>query len=92
MIANWNAVLAFACIIFAVCGALKNRRTKLIKVEKSKYFVAGGIVSILIVGASLMFIVLKVFGDLAMLIGYYDGAIAYPSWYISDHPTDYMVQ
>jgi energy-converting hydrogenase Eha subunit A len=73
MIANWNAVLAFVCIIFAVCGALKNRRTKLIKVEQSKSFVVGGIVSTVIVGVGLSFIVVKVFGDLIMLIGYYKG-------------------
>jgi hypothetical protein len=73
MIANWNAVLAFVCIIFAVGGALKNRRTKLIKVEKSRSFVVGGIVSAIVVGTGLSFIVVKVFGDLVMLIGYYQG-------------------
>jgi ABC-type phosphate transport system permease subunit len=38
------------------------------------------------VGAGLAFIVVKVFGDLIMLIGYYNGWLAYPPAYIAAHP------
>lgn len=38
LMATWTAVLAFAYIMFAIIGAMRNRRTGLVKVEKNKYF------------------------------------------------------
>ncbi|WP_255565866.1 APC family permease [Mycoplasma sp. E35C] len=38
LMATWTAVIAFAYILFAIIGAISNRKTKKIKVQKSKFF------------------------------------------------------
>jgi ATP/ADP translocase len=36
VIGNWNAILAFVCIVFAIVGCFVNRFTKKTKVKKNK--------------------------------------------------------
>ncbi|WP_255565868.1 APC family permease [Mycoplasma sp. E35C] len=38
LMATWTSVIAFAYILFAIIGAIKNRKTNRIKVQKSKFF------------------------------------------------------
>ncbi|GHU48821.1 hypothetical protein FACS1894218_6750 [Bacilli bacterium] len=78
IIGNWNAVLAFACIIFAVLGAVINRKTKHVKVVKSKTFLFGGIVSTIVVGVGLLTVVMNSIGNFAYIVGYYKETIPYP--------------
>lgn len=70
LMANWTSVLAFACIVAATIGCLKNRKTKKVKVEKSKVFVPCAWVSIVIVGISLLFIVVATIANIG-LVSYY---------------------
>jgi hypothetical protein len=59
--------------MLAVIGVMKNRKTNEIKVKRSKYFIFGGIVSLTIVGASILFIPIQSVGNLVYLIGYNQG-------------------
>jgi hypothetical protein len=59
--------------MFAVIGVMKNRKTKEVQVKKSKYFIFGSIVSLTIVGASIIFIPIESVGNLVFLIGYAEG-------------------
>jgi hypothetical protein len=72
-------VIAFAIIMFAVIGVMKNRKTNHIKVTKSKYFMFGGTVSLIIVGIGILFIPIQSIGNLIYLIGYVNGSILVPS-------------
>lgn len=47
LMATWTSVVAFAFILCAIVGALKNRKTNDIKVEKNKLFVPMGYSAIL---------------------------------------------
>jgi hypothetical protein len=69
----------------AVIGALHNRKTNLIKVTKSKTFIIGAIISSLIVGVGLLFVVVNTFGNFIYTLGYYQGFIPYPDWYIANY-------
>lgn len=48
LMATWTAVLAFAYIMFAIIGAMRNRRTGLVKVEKNSYFMPMAICAVFI--------------------------------------------
>ena len=48
LMATWTAVLAFAYIMFAIIGAMRNRKTGLVKVEKNKYFMPMAICAVFI--------------------------------------------
>ncbi|GHU32569.1 hypothetical protein FACS1894166_06180 [Bacilli bacterium] len=84
LIGNWNAVLAFVCIMFAVFGAIINRKSKQLKVAKSKTFMFGAIVSTVIVGVGLLAVMVNSAGDFVYTLGYYQGFISYPPDY---HPS-----
>ena len=67
LMSTWVSVLAFAFIVFAIAGALRNRKTNAIKVEKTKYFVPMAISSILLVSISLFFTFFEPIADLFMV-------------------------
>jgi nucleoside recognition membrane protein YjiH len=73
--------MAFACIIFAVIGAIINRKTKQVKVEKSKTFLFGAIVSAIIVTIGLSFVIIDSVGNFVSIWDYYKYN-DYPSWYL----------
>ena len=73
VIGNWNAVLAFVCILFAVIGCLVNRFTKKIQVERKRWFVLGAIVSTAILGCALIYTVVDACGNIAIVYGYWKG-------------------
>jgi amino acid transporter len=69
---NWNALFAFVCVTFAIIGALRNRRTHKVKVEKSKVFLPAAIIAITIVGLGIIFVFINSFADLGISINNYN--------------------
>ncbi|MDE5617498.1 MAG: APC family permease [Ureaplasma sp.] len=67
LMSTWVSVLAFAFIVFAIAGALRNRKTNAIKVEKTKYFIPMAICCIIIVSISLFFTFFEPIADLFMI-------------------------
>lgn len=72
VIGNWNAILAFVCIVFAIVGCLINRFKKKVVVKKSKFFIAGAIISISIVGVAMLYYVVDAFGNLGIILRDYN--------------------
>lgn len=70
LMANWTSVLAFACIVVAIIGAIRNIKTKKVKTVNDKNFKWASWVTILIVGISLLLIVIQTFANLG-LVSYY---------------------
>lgn len=67
LIGNWNAILAFVCVVFAIVGCFINRFKKKIKVEKSKWFITGAVVSFLIVGIAMLYEVVEACGNVVII-------------------------
>ncbi|GHU32970.1 hypothetical protein FACS1894166_07390 [Bacilli bacterium] len=63
-------MFAFMCIGCAQIGALINRKTKRVKVERTKSFVPCAIISIIIVSISLLFIIVSSFADIGFDIAF----------------------
>ncbi len=55
LMATWTALLAFAFITFAIAGAVKNRSTGLVKVQKTSYFMPMAICTIVINAIAIFF-------------------------------------
>ncbi|MDR3163816.1 MAG: APC family permease [Mycoplasmataceae bacterium] len=70
-ISNWNALLAFVCITFAIYGAVRNRWTNKVKVKKNKLFLPSAIIALFIVSFSLIYVFVNTFGDLGWEIKNY---------------------
>ncbi|MDR2823488.1 MAG: APC family permease [Mycoplasmataceae bacterium] len=70
LMANWTSLLAFACIVFAMIGALINRKTNRIKTDRRKSFVPAAYISIVIVGLGLIFVIVQSFANLGLVIHY----------------------
>lgn len=67
IIGNWNAILAFLCIVFAIVGCFINRFKKKVKVTKNKWFVFGAILSVIIVGVAMLYYIVDACGNVAIL-------------------------
>lgn len=67
LMGTWTALLAFAFILFAIIGALKNRKTNLVKVEKSKFFTPTAMLSILTISLPIFFTFFAPIADLFFL-------------------------
>lgn len=67
LMGTWTALLAFAFILFAIIGALKNRKTNLVKVEKSKFFKPTAMLSILLLSLPIFFTFFAPIADLFFL-------------------------
>lgn len=72
LMANWTSVLAFACIVAGIAGALKNKKTKKVKTCDDKNFNWASWITIIIVGYSLVMIVIQTFANLGLVV-YYAG-------------------
>ncbi len=70
LMANWTSVLAFACIVVGIIGALRNKKTKKIKTCNDKNFNWTSWVTIIIVGYSLVMIVIQTFTNLGLVLYY----------------------
>ena len=67
LMGTWTALLAFSFIMFAIVGALKNRKTNFVKVEKSKFFKPTAILSILLLSLPIFFTFFAPIADLFFL-------------------------
>ncbi|MGL5246507.1 MAG: APC family permease [Mycoplasmoidaceae bacterium] len=67
IVANWTAVFAFAFIVAAIYGGIRNRKTQKIKTEKYKNFMPVAIISVLIMSVTLFFTVLTPIIDLMLI-------------------------
>lgn len=82
LLAVWTTIFAFAFIVFAIAGGLKNRRTNKIAVQKNKHFVWAAIASIILIGLSLLFTVLQPFADTMIYLARYSSL---PESFINDN-------
>lgn len=67
LMANWTSIFAFLCIVFATVGAMINRKTNKIKVAKVKGFWFCSIVSIIIIGVAILFIIVATITDIVLI-------------------------
>ncbi|MGL5640606.1 MAG: APC family permease [Mycoplasmoidaceae bacterium] len=67
IVANWTAVFAFAFIVAAIYGGIRNRKTEKIKTQKYKNFMPFAISSVLIMSITLFFTVLTPIIDLMLI-------------------------
>ncbi|MGL4616691.1 MAG: APC family permease [Mycoplasmoidaceae bacterium] len=67
IVANWTAVFAFAFIVAAIFGGIRNRKTKKIETQKYKNFMPFAIISVLIMSITLFFTVLTPIIDLMLI-------------------------
>ncbi|PAK21273.1 hypothetical protein CJJ23_02910 [Mycoplasmopsis agassizii] len=67
LMSSWTSVIVFLFIVFAIYGALKNRKTQHIKVEQFKYFKLFAYISIILVGISMLVTVVVAFFDLSLI-------------------------
>jgi amino acid transporter len=59
-------------VTFAIIGALRNRWTHRVKVEKSKVFLPAAIIAIIVVGVGIIFVFINTFADLGISIKNYN--------------------
>lgn len=69
LMASWLSVFVFVFVMLPIVGALKNRKTNKIKVEKSKNFVPFAWIAIIMVSIAMIIQVLIPIIDLFLLIG-----------------------
>lgn len=67
LMATWTSVAAFTFILFAIFGALRNRKTNEVKVVKSKIFVPMAICAIITMAAPIFFTFFQPIADLFFL-------------------------
>lgn len=67
LMATWTSVLAFTFILFAIVGAIKNRKTNKVDVVKSKYFLAMGWSSVLTMILPIFFTFFEPIANMFML-------------------------
>ncbi|WP_025755087.1 APC family permease [Mycoplasmopsis cricetuli] len=68
LMANWISVITFLFISTAILGGLFNRKTKKVKITKSKFFVPSAIISVVIVFLSMFFSFIQPFVDLGISV------------------------
>jgi hypothetical protein len=64
LVSNWDVLGVYIFIGVGILGALINRKTNKVKVQKKKYFIPCAIVSVLLVAISTLYLVVAVFVDL----------------------------
>lgn len=67
LMATWTSVAAFTFILFAICGALRNRKTNQVKVQKSKFFKPMAICAIITMAAPIFFTFFQPIADMFFL-------------------------
>lgn len=83
LMSSWVSIIAFMFIVLAIGGALKNRKTNKVEVERNKYFVPTAWISIILVSFVLLITVIQPFADLFLLSNYgdaYTPADAISAW------------
>lgn len=67
LMATWTSVVAFAFILFSIVGAMKNRKTNNIKVEKNKVFYPMAVASVITMSLPIFMTFFGPIADLFML-------------------------
>ena len=67
LMATWTALLAFGFITLAIVGGIKNRKTNMIKVQKSKSFMPMAISAVIINALAIFFTFFEPIANLFML-------------------------
>lgn len=67
LMATWTSVMAFAFILFSIIGAMKNRKTNKVKVQKSKFFYPMAIISVITMSLPIFMTYFGPIADLFML-------------------------
>lgn len=67
LMATWTSVMAFTFILLSIVGAMKNRKTNHIKVEKSKYFYPMAIASVITMSLPIFMTFFGPIADMFML-------------------------
>jgi hypothetical protein len=70
LIANWTSLLAFGCIVVAIVGGIKNRKTNKVKVVQRKYFKLTAYISCIICGLAIIYVIVNAFGNLVLVLHY----------------------
>lgn len=67
LMANWTSIIAFLCLVFAIIGAMKNRKSNKINVTKVRGFWFCSIASTIIISIAILFIIVAAFADLGII-------------------------
>ncbi len=70
LMSTWTAVIIFSYIVFAIYGGLRNRKTKKVEVQRTKYFVPTAICAIIFVSIPLFFVFVQPIVDLCLLTNF----------------------
>ena len=71
LMANWTSIFAFLCVVFATVGAMINRKNNRVKVTKVKGFWFCSIVSTIVIGIAVLFIIVAAIADVAIVAGWH---------------------
>jgi hypothetical protein len=69
---NWDALFIYMFIGISFIGCLINRKTVKVDVVRNKMFVPTAIISLTLIGISILYIIVQIFTDLGLVIHYYD--------------------
>ncbi len=64
LMANWTSILVFLCVLFPMAGCLINRKTKKIDVKPVKGFVPTTLISLIIIGLGMVFVIVSTFANI----------------------------
>lgn len=77
LMATWTSVLAFTFILFAIIGAIKNRKTQKVDVEKSKFFLPMAWCSVITMSLPIFFTFFEPIANFFLL---FHIPTTYPDW------------
>lgn len=68
LVATWTAVFAFAFVMASIYGGLRNRQKQTIAIQKQKYFIVMGLITVISISVVLIFLIAEPIIDLFLLI------------------------
>lgn len=69
--ANWTSILIFGFITVVLIGGIINRKTKKLQVKQLKGFTIYALISSIIIGISIIYLVVSVFVNIALVISWH---------------------
>jgi hypothetical protein len=70
IVSNWDVLFIYVFIGVAILGCLINRKTHKVKVTKSKIFVPAAYIGLALLGLSVLYLLVSVFGNIALVTTY----------------------
>ena len=67
LMSTWTALFAFGFITAAICGGIKNRKTKKVKTDQKSYFIPMAICAVIIVSIALIVTIIIPILDLLLI-------------------------